>query len=196
MEKLNALLWLLAATGGWLIILAFLQNRQTSKFGGAYKYCPGCARKLKLLDVDGKSRMACSSCGFVHWNNPIAVSVILIPHGDGLVFVRRKFNPGKGKYALPAGFVDPHESPEEAAVREAREETSLDIEIVSHYRLVTRKAQNQVLHFFLAKPVSAQPLAGDDAEECIVAKLDTLPGELAFDSHRQVIETYFGACRA
>lgn len=184
----------LAATG---VLLYYKFCRKTSrKYDGSYKYCPGCTGKLELLSVDGKERMACSNCGFVHWNNPIPVSVILIPHGDGLVFVLRKHEPGKGKYALPAGFVDPGESPEEAAVREAKEETGLDVEIVSHYALKTRKGPNHILHFFLVKPVTAEPVAGDDAEECVIARLENLPGELAFDSHRQVIQTYFGASRA
>lgn len=192
----SAALWsaVFAATG--LMLYFKFCRKNVAIFAGSYKYCPGCAGKLALLNVDGKERMACSSCGFVHWNNPIPVSVILIPHGDGLVFVRRKHNPGKGKWALPAGFVDPGESPEEAAVREAKEETGLDVELVSHYALKTRKVPNHILHFFLVKPVQAQPVAGDDAEACVIARLENLPGELAFDSHRQVIQTYFGASGA
>lgn len=187
-------LWLLLAAAG--LLLCFLL-RKTPPFRGQFKYCPGCAHPLEKMVVGGKIRNGCPSCGFVHWDNPVPVAVALIPHGDKLVFVKRKINPGKGKYALPAGFVDPHETPQEAAVREALEETSLKIEIVRLVDVIGLPEQNLVLHFYLAKPVTEEPKPGDEeVEECALATLDSLPGELAFESHRQIIANYYGVTGA
>ena len=160
-------------------------------YAGRYKFCPGCASELVEKDVEGKLRKTCQSCGFVHWNNPLPVAVILIPHRDGgFVFVKRKKNPRAGYFALPGGFVDPFESALQGAIREAKEETGLEIEIDRLLFSSSPPGVNEVLMFFLAKTVYEQPIAGDDAELCVVSSLNSLPGEVAFQTHRQAIIDY------
>lgn len=160
-------------------------------YAGRYVFCPGCANQLVEKDVEGKLRKTCESCGFVHWNNPLPVAVILIPHRDGgFVFVKRKKNPRAGYFALPGGFVDPFESALAGAIREAKEETGLDIEIDRLLFTSSPPGVNEVLLFFLAKTVYEQPVAGDDAELCVVSSLNSLPGEVAFQTHRQAIIDY------
>jgi 8-oxo-dGTP diphosphatase len=155
---------------------------------GTWQFCPACGGPLALGDADGKERLKCGICPFVHWDNPKPVAVILIPKGDGLVLVTRKLDPGKGLLALPGGFVDKGENPRIAAVREAKEETGLDIEIERLIHEFNLPAANQNLYFFLAKPVTADPVAGDDAAAAGVYKPADVPDDqIAFSSHREAI---------
>ena len=191
----------LALTAGYL-----LGKQETSKkkhgkvkpYAGRYLFCPGCGNQLVKKDVEGKLRKTCESCGFVHWNNPLPVAVILIPHRDGgFVFVKRKKNPRAGYFALPGGYVDPYESALAAAIREAKEETGLDIVIDRLLFTSAPEGVNEVLLFFLAKTAFEQPVGGDDAELCVVSSLNSLPGLLAFETHRQAINDYMhGSPRA
>lgn len=167
------------------------RSGKVQPYTGRYKFCPGCSAELVEKDVEGKLRKTCESCGFVHWNNPLPVAVILIPHRDGgFVFVKRKKNPRAGYFALPGGFVDPFESALQGAIREAKEETGLEIEIDRLLFTSSPAGVNEVLMFFLAKTVFEQPVAGDDAELCVVSSLNSLPGEVAFETHRQAIIDY------
>lgn len=121
---------------------------------------------------------------FVDWNNPIEVAIVIIPHAEGLILIERKRNPGKGKIALPGGFVDEGEELEEAAIREAKEEVGLDIEICRELLRYTSRNVNQRIYVFVAKPVSALPVAGDDAERAFVCPSSEVPfDELAFNVH-------------
>lgn len=156
-----------------------------------WNFCPQCASPLTTADADGKMRLKCTSCDFVHWDNPKSVSVVLIPKGDGIVVIRRKLAPKAGMLALPGGFVDKGEDPWMAAVREAREETHLEIEIDKLFGTFNLPDGNQNLFFFLAKPVTDMPTAGDDASEAYVFSADNLPKhEIAFSSHAEMIERW------
>jgi 8-oxo-dGTP diphosphatase len=158
----------------------------------AWRFCPGCRGKLVKGEVDGKLVQKCSCCSYVNWNNPIPVVVVVIPTADGrLVLIRRLLNPGAGSIALVAGFVDANETPEQAAVREAKEEASLDIEIDRFLGTRMPPNVNQHLHFFLAKPVTAQPVKGSDAAEVLVKGRTEIPfAEIKFSTHREMIESW------
>lgn len=115
---------------------------------------------------------------------------VVIPHEDGgIVLIRRANDPFKGDYALPGGFVDVGETVEAAAVREAREETGLEVSLerlVGVYSDPTRDPRgHNVSVAFLARPVSGQPVAASDAAEA--SALDPAGIELAFD-HRRIVE--------
>jgi 8-oxo-dGTP diphosphatase len=111
-------------------------------------------------------------------------------HGEGIVLIRRR-NPPPG-WALPGGFVDYGESLEEAAVREAREETGLDVTGLRQFHAYSDPQRDPRHHsisvVFLAQSVGI-PQAGDDARECEVFPLESLPEPLAFD-HRRILEEY------
>jgi 8-oxo-dGTP diphosphatase len=115
---------------------------------------------------------------------------VVIPHEDGgVVVIRRAGHPFKGDHALPGGFVDVGETVEEAAVREAREETGLEVSLerlIGVYSEPDRDPRgHNVSVAFLARPVSGEPTAASDAAEASV--LDPTGVELAFD-HRRIVE--------
>lgn len=97
-----------------------------------YRFCPMCRGALgrKVIYDDGIERVACPACGWVHQpSNVMGVNVVIV-HEGGVVALLPPDEPGEAPAGLPSGHVEYGESPEEAAVREAKEETGLDVEIV------------------------------------------------------------------
>jgi ADP-ribose pyrophosphatase YjhB (NUDIX family) len=123
--------------------------------------------------------------------NPIPTVDLIIHSGDGILMVKRR-NPPEG-WALPGGFVDYGESVESAAVREAKEETGLDVELTRQFHTYSDPERDPRHHtittVFLAKAKN-KAVAGDDAEEIGVFGKDNLPDRIAFD-HRDIINDYF-----
>ncbi|MFQ6081929.1 MAG: NUDIX domain-containing protein [Candidatus Aminicenantia bacterium] len=110
---------------------------------------------------------------------------------EGIVLIERK-NPPYG-WALPGGFVDYGESLEKAAIREAKEETSLDIELIAQFHTYSEPGRDPRFHtisiVFVAR-ASGKPVPGDDAQKIGVFTQEEINFPLAFD-HRQIIEDYF-----
>lgn len=120
---------------------------------------------------------------------PKLVVDIVIPTEEGVVLIRRGTDPYKGMWALPGGFVEVGETVENAAVREAKEETNLDVELerlVGVYSDPHRDPRgHNVSVTFLARITGGNAEAATDADE--VAVLDPSSVELAFD-HRKIVE--------
>lgn len=120
---------------------------------------------------------------------PKLVVDVVIPTNEGIVLIRRGNGPFEGQWALPGGFVEVGETVEEAAVREAEEETGLTVEIerlIGVYSEPDRDPRgHNVSVAFLVQVVSGQMQADTDAAE--VEALDPSSVELAFD-HRKIVE--------
>lgn len=121
----------------------------------------------------------------------LTVDVIIELEGQGVVLIRRR-NPPYG-WALPGGFVEYGESLEDAARREAREETALEVALLRQLHTYSDPARDLRGHtvstVFVAR-ASGRPEAGDDAKTVGVFTRETLPAEIAFD-HRTILEDYF-----
>ncbi len=154
---------------------------------GQPKHCMSCGAELKFGMVEGGQERHHCSCGFIHWNNPLPVVVVVIPCKGGVVLIKRRLPPAAGSWALPGGFVNAFESPEAAAKREAKEETTLDVEIDRLLKLVMTPGKNMILMFYLAKPCNDVPKGEDDAEEARVFALSELP-EMPFSTHREILQ--------
>ncbi|MBI5583596.1 MAG: NUDIX hydrolase [Deltaproteobacteria bacterium] len=127
-----------------------------------------------------------------NFRNPVpTVDIIIELDSGGIVLIKRK-NPPPG-WALPGGFVDYGESLEEAARREAREETSLDIGLVRQFHTYSRPDRDPRRHtistVFIAQS-GGQPKAADDAAALGVFTRESLPSSLAFD-HAEILDDYF-----
>ncbi|MGB2763073.1 MAG: NUDIX hydrolase [Candidatus Aminicenantaceae bacterium] len=110
---------------------------------------------------------------------------------DGIVLIKRK-NPPFG-WAIPGGFVDYGESLEEAAVREAKEETSLDIQLKSQlhtYSDPNRDPRQHTITTVFVATAQGKPKARDDAQEIGVFTKEEMNFPLAFD-HNKILEDYF-----
>ncbi len=127
------------------------------------------------------------------YQNPIpTVDIIIELESEGIVLIKRK-NPPYG-WAIPGGFVDYGESLEEAALREGKEETSLDIELIRQFHTYSDPARDPRHHtittVYIAKG-KGKSEARDDAMEIGAFTRSNLPGQIAFD-HRKILEDYFG----
>ena len=123
--------------------------------------------------------------------NPVPTVDAIIELADGIVLIKRR-NPPAG-WALPGGFVDYGETVEAAAVREAKEETGLDVvltELFYVYSDPQRDPRHHTIGIVFIATAAGVPVAGDDAAEAQVYTEQSLPTPLAFD-HRRILEDYF-----
>ncbi len=130
-------------------------------------------------------------------NGPFSTVDALIEIDGGVVLIQRK-NPPFG-WALPGGFVDYGESLEDAVVREAKEETNLDVTEVQQFHTYSDPSRDPRFHtigtVFLAK-ARGKPKAGDDAGDLKIVKLREIAKlDLAFD-HKKILEDYIKYCHA
>jgi ADP-ribose pyrophosphatase YjhB (NUDIX family) len=141
-----------------------------------------------------KEFMLCPFCGrgLERYRNPFPTVDIIIETGKGIVLIQRK-NPPYG-WALPGGFVDYGESLEKAAIREAKEETSLDVELISQLGAYSDPSRDPRHHtisvVFRARAIGGLLQASDDAVETGIFNRDNLPENLAFD-HEKILLDYF-----
>jgi NADH pyrophosphatase NudC (nudix superfamily) len=114
-----------------------------------FKFCPHCAQPLieRPMPEDGTLRHQCgdSSCGFVHWDNPVPVVAAIVEHEGGIILARNKAWPAPF-YALITGFLEKTDpSPHEAVCREVMEELGLAADaatFIGHYAFAR---QNQII---------------------------------------------------
>ena len=110
---------------------------------------------------------------------------------EGIILIKRK-NPPHG-WALPGGFVDYGESLEEAAVREAKEETSLDIRLKSQlhtYSDPKRDSRKHTISTVYVAAAQGRPKAQDDAQDIQIFTEEEINFPLAFD-HQKILADYF-----
>ncbi len=123
--------------------------------------------------------------------SPLPTVDIIIEMEKGVILIKRK-NPPFG-WAIPGGFIEYGESAESAAIREAREETSLDIFDLKQFHVYSDPKRDPRFHtisiVFTAKGRGI-PKAKDDAVEIGIFNKDNLPDNIAFD-HRQILNEYF-----
>ncbi|WP_457574066.1 NUDIX domain-containing protein [Desulfolithobacter sp.] len=137
--------------------------------------------------------MKCPRCGteIPIYRNPVPTVDIIIETGEGIVLIERR-NPPFG-WALPGGFVDYGESFEEAAIREAKEETGLDVALVRQFHTYSDPGRDPRQHtastVFIAR-ARGNPQGGDDARRAEIFTRDRLP-DLVFD-HGKILSDYFG----
>jgi ADP-ribose pyrophosphatase YjhB (NUDIX family) len=122
---------------------------------------------------------------------PVITVDAIIEIQNGIILIKRK-NPPPG-WAIPGGFVDYGETLEDAICREAREETSLDIELVRQFHTYSAPDRDPRHHtvstIFIAR-ATGTPAAADDALELGIFTKETMPDEIAFD-HKEILEDYF-----
>lgn len=124
------------------------------------------------------------------YRNPTPTVDILIELPEGIVLIERD-RPPHG-WAIPGGFVDEGETVEQAAIREAKEETSLDVELIAMLGIYSDPRRDPRKHtvstVYIAR-ATGQLRAGDDARNAMILAADAPLPALAFD-HRLILEDY------
>jgi len=155
--------------------------------GTTYNFCPLCGGKLVERQLEHRTRMVCTACEFVHYRNPVPASGIILVEEGKVLLVKRKFDPREGMWTLPAGFVEADEDAAACAVREMKEETNLDVEIVRLFNVYSAFDDPRtavVLVLYSARRTGGELKCGDDASDARFFGLNDLPAEIAFRAHR------------
>lgn len=142
-----------------------------------------------------KEGVSCPRCGFTVtlYKNPIPTVDIIISVDRGIVLIERMNLPHG--WALPGGFIDYGESAEDAAVREAKEETSLDLcelQLFGIYSAPDRDPRHHTLTVVFTARAEGIPKAADDARAIAVFGREEIPRNMAFD-HGKIVEDYFSS---
>ena len=144
-----------------------------------------------------KNQLLCPHCGNVveRYRNPFpTVDIIIEMEAGGLVLIKRKNFPFG--WALPGGYVDYGESLESAAIREAKEETCLEVDLryqLGAYSDPSRDPRQHNISIVFVARASGTPQAADDAKEVGVFDFHAIPDPLAFD-HKKILQDYFQRC--
>ena len=158
------------------------------------KHCPDCGAPCTIKQVGEEHRRYCDVCEKPHFVNPASSVAILIVENDQFVLCRRIPNSfGGGKWCLPCGFIEFNEDFLTAGVRESKEETGLEIEVLSIISVTSNFLSPQshtMAVVLLARQTGGTLVGGDDIDEARWHRLsDPLP-PMAFDADRHIIERY------
>ena len=154
-----------------------------------FNYCQRCGAVLGEKRIEGMMRPYCSACGNVVFLDPKVAAVALVVDGDGLVMVKRGVEPEYGKWAFPSGYVDRGEVVEDAAMREVKEETGLDVELDELIGVYSLEGNPVVLVVYSAHIVGGEVTVGHDSLAVKTFSLNRLPA-LPFPHDEQILRDW------
>ncbi len=162
----------------------------------SFKYCPNCKTKIKLSN----RLIDCTNCGFHFYINPATTNALIIENiNSEVLLVKRKFQPKKGYWDLPGGFVDFDESMEESVKREIKEELGIIINEIRYFisipdRYLYKRFNYHTLCFiFISKAGSEKLTPTDDITEVSFFKKTELPfSRIAFKGIKYALRLYIG----
>jgi ADP-ribose pyrophosphatase YjhB (NUDIX family) len=153
------------------------------------RYCPRCGSPAS---VDYPRNISCPHCGYAAYYNPkpVAAAIPVTPDGK-VVLLKRGFEPGKGLWTFPGGFVDLGETVEEAARREADEEIRAEIEVQGLVGVYSKPEERVVLIVYAAR-LNDAPQTTPEAPEVRAFEPHEIPWhDLAFWSTTNALQDYF-----
>lgn len=164
------------------------------------KHCKNCGVAVIYRipdDGDTRERAICPACSTVHYENPLNV-VGTVPHwGDKVLLCKRNIEPRKGKWTLPAGFLELGESTAQGAARETDEEAGAQIEMEGLFTIISVARVGQVHLFYRAKLLSDQFAPGAETMEAQLYAEHEIPwDEIAFRTVKETLERYFADRKA
>lgn len=157
-------------------------------------FCSNCGHsplEFKQPCGDNRQRYVCDNCNVVHYQNPKIVCGCLAFYEDKLLLCKREIEPRKGKWNLPAGFMENSETIKQGAAREVWEEAQARVEIIRLHTIYNILHVDQVYFLFLAKLTEPVFGAGDETSDAQLFGLDEIPwDDLAFHSNVFAIKSY------
>lgn len=159
------------------------------------KFCRACGSAVLYRlpdDGDNKERAVCTACNLVHYENPLNV-VGTVPHfGERVLLCKRNIEPRKGKWTLPAGFMELGESTSEGAARETIEEAGALFNMGELLTVMSVPRVGQVHLYYLAELTSDQFNPGFETQEARLFLESEIPWEeLAFRTVQETLKHYF-----
>jgi 8-oxo-dGTP diphosphatase len=164
--------------------------------GSRFRFCPACGGTLasRLLKAGEPERLVCTQCEFVFYLDPkLAVGTIIRDERDRVVLVRRAIEPGYGKWVFPGGYVDRGEQLQAAAVREAREETGLEVRLDRLVDIYSYTGHVPVIVVYAATMIGGCLGCDDEGLEARFFEPGDIPWEeLAFRSTLEALQRFLG----
>ena len=151
-------------------------------------FCPVCGAPLEA-DRGPGGLPECPACGYVAFRNPKLATGVVATLGERILLVRRNHEPMIGRWSFPSGFVDAGERVEEAAAREVREESGVEVRIDRLLGVYSTRGHPVVFIAYAGAVVSGEPVAGPEAFEVGLFAPDALP-ELAFPHDPAIVEAW------
>jgi 8-oxo-dGTP diphosphatase len=159
-----------------------------------YRFCPRCGNGLerRLLKSTEPERLVCTGCGFVFYIDPkIAVGTIIRRDDGRIVLVRRAIEPGYGRWVFPGGYVDRGEPLPIAAIREAREECGLDVQLDGLVNIYSYAGRTPVIVVYAARALGGDLCVDDEGLEAAEFAPAAIPWDsLAFRSTEEGLRDY------
>jgi 8-oxo-dGTP diphosphatase len=155
-------------------------------------YCIRCGARMEERPSYGRSRPVCQACGYVHFEDPKVAAAVMVEREGEILLVRRAFDPEKGTWSLPAGFVDGGEDPQLAAVRECLEETGLSVRILGLFDVIFGREHPRgasIVIVYRAEVQAGTLTPGDDASEAAFFAASGLP-PLAFRATERAVRRW------
>ena len=157
---------------------------------GDINYCQRCGQALSEKQIEGRTRPHCPVCGYVVYLDPKVAAAVLVLQDGKLLLVKRGVEPAMGEWAFPSGYVDRGEVVEDAALREVKEETGLDVELDGFVGMYSLTGNPVVLAVYSGKVTGGVLYAGHDAEDAAWFESDDLP-TLPFPHDVQILHDFF-----
>lgn len=158
-----------------------------------YRFCPRCGGDLekRIVKATEPKRLVCLNCSFIFYQDPKVVAGTIFTLDGGIVLLKRGVEPAMGKWVFPGGYVDRGESVQEAAIRETREESQMDVRLGPLLNVYSYPRSPNVIVVYSADVVGGELAAGDESVEVRVFARMEIPWEdLAFDSTRDALNDY------
>ncbi len=160
--------------------------------------CPNCAHWE--AEPGAEPALRCANCGWYWYPNPRPTAAVIIERPDGrgsleFLLLRRAVEPASGWWDLPAGFLEPRETPDEGALREAREEAGFGVRLTGLIGAYANRDSNTVVFAYTARAVDpdATPQPDHESSESrwiAVEEVDEMLPSVAFAPIREAIEDW------
>jgi len=168
--------------------------------GSPINHCRQCGSAVENRipdDGDTKLRAVCPACHTIHYINPLNVVGTIPVWGDKVLLCKRNIEPRKGKWTLPAGFMELGETTAEGAARETVEEAGAQFEMQALFSLINVARVGQVHLFYRATLLSPEFDPGTETQEALLFDEADIPwDEIAFRTVKETLEHFFADRRA
>jgi ADP-ribose pyrophosphatase YjhB (NUDIX family) len=157
-------------------------------------FCTNCGASVekRIPKGDNHDRYVCTVCGSVHYQNPKMVVGCIPEYERQILLCKRDIEPRRGKWTLPAGFLENNETVREGALRETYEEARVRVKIIAPYRLFDLAFVSQMYLMFRARILVPEFSPTPESSEVRLVKEDEVPwDEIAFPVIERTLQHYF-----